>query len=118
MPRRFMPLVLTCLFLGGCIGTAFGLSVDTIAPNGTAEQIPATLSKPDDAGPFPAVVIMHDCSGLGPTSGGAPARWAKELVGWGYIVLLPDSFTTRGFARGVCTDPSSSRTEVGRSTRE
>ena len=39
MPRRFMPLVLTCLFLGGCIGTAFGLSVDTIAPNGTAEQI-------------------------------------------------------------------------------
>jgi len=23
---------------------------------------------------------MHDCSGLGPRSSGAPGRWAKELV--------------------------------------
>jgi dienelactone hydrolase len=75
------------------------------------------VSKPDGPGPFPAVVIMHDCSGLGSTSSGAPARWAQELVGLGYVVLLPDSFTTRGHAGGVCTDPSPSRTEVGPSRR-
>jgi dienelactone hydrolase len=108
-----MPLVLSSLFLGGCIGTSSGLSIPTTAPNGALEQIPATVSKPDGPGPFPAVVILHDCSGLGPTSSGAPARWARELVGRGYVVLLPDSFTTRGHAGGVCTDPSPSRTEVG-----
>jgi len=52
LPRLTVP-VLTCLFLGGCIGLTFGLSITTTAPNGAVEQIPATLSKPDGAGPFP-----------------------------------------------------------------
>jgi dienelactone hydrolase len=70
-----------------------------------ADRIPATLFKPDGSGPFPAVVMMHDCSGLGPRSSGAPGRWAKELVGRGYAVILPDSFSTRGYPSGVCTEP-------------
>jgi dienelactone hydrolase len=117
MCTGFMLLVLACLFLGGCIDTTSGLSIPTTAPNGASEQIPATVSKPDGPGPFPAIVIMHDCSGLRPTSSGAPGRWAKELVRRGYVVLLPDSFTTRGHAGGVCTDPSPSRTEVAPSRR-
>jgi dienelactone hydrolase len=108
---KLMSLVLAFLFLGG-IGMTSDLSISTTAPSGALEQIPATVSRPDGPGPFPAVVIMHDCSGLGPTSSGAPGRWARELVGRGYVVLLPDSFTTRGHAGGVCTDPSPSRTEV------
>jgi dienelactone hydrolase len=76
------------------------------------EQIPATLMKPDGPGPFAAIVIMHDCSGLGPRSSGASDRWARELLTHGYLVLIPDSFTTRGHGAGVCTDPSPSRTEV------
>ena len=36
------------------------------------------ISKPDGPGPFPAVVIVHDCSGLGPRSSGAPGRWARS----------------------------------------
>src|SRR5262249_56347383 len=55
---------------------------------------------------------MHDCSGLGPRSSGAPDRWAKEFVQRGYIVIIPDSFTTRGYPAGVCTDPSPNRAEV------
>jgi dienelactone hydrolase len=76
------------------------------------DQIPAKLLKPDGPGPFPAVVIAHDCSGLGPKSSGTPGRWAGELVGLGYVVILPDSFSTRGFPHGVCTDPSPRRVEV------
>src|SRR5207237_8816402 len=63
-------------------------------------------------GPFPAIVILHDCSGLGPRSSGAPARWAKVLLEQGYVVAIPDSFSTRGFPAGVCVDPSPSRNEV------
>src|SRR5688572_69479 len=60
------------------------------------DGIPATLLKPQGNGPFPAVVMLHDCSGLGPRSSGAPGRWTKELVSQGYAVILPDSFSTRG----------------------
>ena len=84
----------------------------TITPAGSSAQIPATLIKPDGAGPFPAVVMMHDCSGLGPRSSGAPLRWAGELVEQGYVVLIPDSFTPRGFADGVCVTSSKQRGSV------
>lgn len=110
MLARLLPLAL--VFLGGCMGTMHVLTIPATAPDGSPEQIPATTLKPDGPGPFPAIVILHDCSGLGPASSGAPGRWARELVERGYVVLLPDSFTTRGHAGGVCTDPSPSRIEV------
>lgn len=98
--------------LGGCAPTISGLSITTRAPGGFSEPIPATLSKPDGPGPFPAVVIVHDCSGLGPRSSGAPGRWARQLLEQGYVALIPDSFTTRGFADGVCTVASTRGIDV------
>jgi len=120
MLPRLISLALSFFVLGGCVGSRPGPSIPTIAPNGTMEEIPITLLKPDGPGPFPAVVIMHDCSGLGPRSSGAPGRWARELLGRGYVIVIPDSFTTRGHAGGVCTDPSRSRAEVnpGRRARD
>ena len=76
------------------------------------DRLPATLLKPDGDGPFPAVVMMHDCSGLGPRSSGAPGRWAKQLLSQGYVVVMPDSFSTRGFPHGICTDASKARFDV------
>jgi dienelactone hydrolase len=60
---------------------------------------------------------MHDCSGLGPNGGASPRRWARLLRDEGYVVVIPDSFTTRGFPDGVCTDPSPRRQEVAPSRR-
>jgi dienelactone hydrolase len=68
--------------------------------------LPFTLSKPAGDGPFPAVVILHDCSGLGPRSSGMPWRWSSELTRRGYVTMWPDSFTPRGRLKGVCTDAS------------
>ena len=99
--------------LAGCAATRPGLQITLPAPGGGSEQIPVTVSKPDGPGPFPAIVMMHDCSGLGPASSGAPARWAAELVERGYVVAIPDSFTPRGWVDGVCTNPSPRRAEVG-----
>ena len=99
--------------LAACAAAGPGSSIVTTAEDGREERIPASLERPEGAGPFPAVVMMHDCSGLGPRSSGAPGRWARELVAHGYAVLLPDSFSTRGFPGGVCTDPSPARAKVG-----
>jgi dienelactone hydrolase len=51
------------------------------------------LSKPDGAGPFPAVVYLHGCNGL---SENTRHRIADLMTGWGYVSLAVDSFTTRG----------------------
>ena len=69
-------------------------------------DLPFTLTVPAGKGPFPAVVILHDCSGLGPKSSGAPWRWATQLTAKGYVTIWPDSFSTRGHTDGVCTDAS------------
>jgi dienelactone hydrolase len=76
------------------------------------DRIPATIHKPDGNEPFPAVVMMHDCSGLGPQSSGAPGRWTKELLSRGYVVILPDSFSTRGYPNGICTNAAKGRSDV------
>jgi dienelactone hydrolase len=117
LSHRALARWLCVVILGGCAQPLAGGSIRTTTPNGTWEQIPATVSKPEGPGRFPAIVIMHDCSGLGPTSSGAPGRWASELVARGYVVIIPDSFTTRGHAGGVCTDASRTRTDVSPSRR-
>jgi len=110
-------LALCVAALARCASALTGPSITTTTLNGTSEQIPVEMSKPDGAGPFPAVVIMHDCSGLGPRSSGAPGRWAKELVSRGYVVIMPDSFSSRGFPDGVCTDGSRGREDVSPARR-
>jgi dienelactone hydrolase len=92
------------LLLFGACAVAGQRSSVVVTPVGATAPIPATLLKPDGDGPFPAVVMAHDCSGLGPRSSGAPGGWAAELVRQGYVVVIPDSFATRGFASGVCTE--------------
>ena len=51
------------------------------------------LSKPDGAGPFPAVVYLHGCNGL---SENTRHRMADLMTSWGYVSLAVDSFTSRG----------------------
>jgi dienelactone hydrolase len=86
----------------------FGLALLCLAwpvpANAQPFGLPYTLSRPAGDGPFPAVVILHDCSGLGPRSSGAPWRWSSELTRQGYVTMWPDSFATRGYPIGVCTE--------------
>ena len=95
-------------------------SIPAPPASSTAPSIPISLTKPDGTGPFPAVVILHDCSGLGPRSSGAPKRWADVLVKQGYVVAIPDSFSTRGHERGVCIASTEDRAQVapGRRVRD
>jgi len=67
------------------------------------------VSKPDGPGPFPAVVLLHGCSGIN----NAQRSMANQLVKNGYVALIVDSFSPRGFYSGVCGDSS----KVGFKTR-
>jgi dienelactone hydrolase len=63
------------------------------------DRIEGSLAKPDGAGPFPAVVGLHGCAGMHDTT---KQRLADDLVGRGYVVLLVDSYATRGIDH-ACT---------------
>jgi dienelactone hydrolase len=107
------------LILLGCVSVAGCASAppDDAPRAPPAASIPVRVLKPDGPGPFPAIVMLHDCSGLGPRSSGAPARWGALLQREGYVIVIPDSFSTRGVADGVCTNPSPIRNEVAPSRR-
>jgi dienelactone hydrolase len=101
-----------CAIAAGYDACAATTSALTVIAAGSSLELPATLIRPEGEGPFPALVILHDCSGLGPRSSGAPRRWAQEMVGQGYVAIIPDSFVPRGFPDGVCTIPGSQTTAV------
>lgn len=109
-PRTLAPIALLAalLTLAPLPAAAESLLL-TIRPPDSSISLPATLLTPDGPGPFPAVVVMHDCSGLGPRSSGSPRRWAGLLVGAGYAVLLPDSFAPRGLPNGLCHAQATNR---------
>jgi dienelactone hydrolase len=58
----------------------------------------AQLYKPDGDGPFPAVIALHGCGGLGGHAEAVLPRyrdWAEQLLKSGHAVLLPDSYGSR-----------------------
>ena len=58
----------------------------------------AELFKPEGVGPFPAVIALHGCGGLGGHSEPVQARyrdWAEQLLRVGKAVLFPDSYSSR-----------------------
>ena len=64
------------------------------------------LYKPEGAGPFPALVLLHQCGGLGGSrwSNDSMLGWAREAVAQGYVALLVDSLGPRG-VDSVCYGP-------------
>ncbi|MGY4340628.1 dienelactone hydrolase [Bradyrhizobium sp. LM2.9] len=94
-----MRLPLTALFL------TFLISAAQASPAPQQVEIPlasgvlhAQLYKPEGTGPFPAVIALHGCGGLGGHSDSVLSRyrdWAERLLKSGNAVLLPDSYGSR-----------------------
>jgi dienelactone hydrolase len=63
------------------------------------DRIRGYLARPDGAGPFATAVVLHGCAGMPETT---KQKLADELVAWGYVVLLVDSYATRGIVH-ACT---------------
>jgi dienelactone hydrolase len=83
-------------------------STDAELKGGTATAITGYLYKPEGAGPFPAIVGMHGCNGLVGQDGKVfplYGAWGDRLSKEGYLVLLPDSFGSRGQG-DLCGQPS------------
>ncbi len=68
-------------------------------------RLDGVLVVPPGTGPFPALVMLHGCTGLRTGTGAIQGKlrfWAEHLRELGYVSLLVDSFTSRGIDE-VCT---------------
>jgi dienelactone hydrolase len=85
--------------------TAQPLTFNADTVGGPLSDASAELYAPPGAGPFPAVVVLHGRNGVGPHY----RSWARQLVEWGYVALLVDSFRPRNVAtvcnRGMLVPP-------------
>ncbi|GAB4217474.1 MAG: hypothetical protein OHK0022_59780 [Roseiflexaceae bacterium] len=83
-------------------------------------MITGKLYKPTGSGKYPAVVMLHGCSGIysfsDPTKGVGSLfkEWGERLVNAGYVALLVDSYTPRSAPQNQCgssvTSPVNDRT--------
>ena len=85
-----MILLLTAALL---VGPGSPVEFPNAHPGGvrSAILIPGTLAKPEGNGPFPAMVLLHGCSGLLASH----TQWAASLGAEGYVTLLVDSHSPR-----------------------
>jgi dienelactone hydrolase len=72
-------------------------------PNGSL-SLPAFIARPSGHKRFPAVVLLHGCSGM--WNSGDPSqparyirRWLERLQAKGYVALAVDSFRARGMKK-------------------
>lgn len=61
-------------------------------------RVQGYLQKPAGSGPFPALIALHGCAGMGTLFDPRlkANSWPDALTSWGYAVLLVDSFVLRG----------------------
>jgi dienelactone hydrolase len=109
--------------LAGDAGSAPDLAFPTsVTPIAEADYPKMLLLKPDGDGPFPAVMLGHQCGGLVFSQSNPQAanwsmlEWAKRFQGAGYVTLLIDFMGSRG-AQQVCQGPQAGVT-LGRTVKD
>jgi dienelactone hydrolase len=92
---RLLPTLAALVFFAAFAAQAAPEQVDIPATSGVLH---GQLFKPEGAGPFPVVIALHGCGGLGTGSEQVAPRyrdWAEQLLKAGHAVLLPDSYGSR-----------------------
>jgi len=95
---RVLAIAFLLLWAGSACGEPVRFPGVAVGGSQTGPEIPAWVYKPDGQGPFPAIILAHTCAGVN----GHTETWAKLLVSWGYVVVVPDSFGPRG-EKAVCS---------------
>jgi dienelactone hydrolase len=69
------------------------VAVEIESPLASSYPLHGYLRQPNNAGPSPAVVLLHSCNG---DFGQLDERWGKQIASWGYVTLTVDSLGPRG----------------------
>src|SRR5262249_9534097 len=97
MLRRALSVLIVSIVLTGCASTNLSF------PNATPVNplwVPAWELRPEGAGPFPAVVLMHGCAGISESN----HEWSRWFRDEGYVALLVDSWAPRHVGKSCSPD--------------
>jgi dienelactone hydrolase len=97
-PMRLLPTVLFLMLLIPAVHAAPTAGPQPVEIPLKGGILRAQLYKPDGDGPFPTVIALHGCGGLGGRSEPVLPRyrdWAERLLKSGNAVLWPDSYGSR-----------------------
>lgn len=103
---------LLMLWLPGYAQRAVTVQIPVAGIASSPAALPAYLFQPPGADRHPAVVMLHGCGGAYGKNGKLNPRhqmWGQYLAAQGYVALLPDSFSPRGY-RQICSTKLSQRT--------
>jgi len=92
---RLWAVLAASIVLAGCATSR--VSFDNVTPAAPV-RVQAEELRPDGAGAFPAVVLMHGCHGVSPSL----REWGRWLRARGYVALVVDSWASRGLGE-QCT---------------
>jgi len=96
MSKLGIVATLTVLLLAGGNATALdsgATMVELESPLARPQPLQGLLRRPEGAGPFPAIVLLHSCNGNWQK---LDERWGRQIAPWGYVTLTVDSFGPRG----------------------
>lgn len=114
MKRTIAAVALTSFFVAFWIapraeGSESVRYPNVVLPGSNVEPttVRAEIHRPAGSGPFPAIMVLHGC--------GSPdahhKAWAERLVSWGYVAVVIDSFSPRGFGN-ICKTTGSVTPEM------
>jgi dienelactone hydrolase len=95
---RACALVLTAFGICGLTGIARADNV-TIPASGGTPAITGYLARPNGPGPFPAILVLHDCGGFSAFE----TAEVNELASAGYVALAIDMLKPQGLSNACTT---------------
>jgi dienelactone hydrolase len=115
--KNFLPFTAMAITIAIALATAGSACAEIVAIPashlGDGKTLRAQIFVPESASikPRPAVILLHGCGGIG-ANGVLNARhtmWKNWLLERGFVVVFPESFTSRGFDQ-ICSQKFSDRT--------
>ena len=92
---RLLLSLIACLFLQPTLKAQERVEI----PAADGVTLKGVMFRPAGTGPFPAVVALHGCGGLGGANVPISSRhldWGRQLAAQGFVVVFPDSYGSRG----------------------
>lgn len=99
---RVLFVIMMCFALQACKSEK--VTVYGPAPYKEKSEISVYTHNIEPGKQKPTVIVLHNCAGVTGGPSGQTYRWVEMLSDWGYNVVVPDSFSSRGAGAGVCSN--------------